>query len=211
MPDVMFWALFIGAVIVLNLSPGPDMMYIVGRTLAQGPRIGVAAAVGVCTGALVHAAAAALGLSALIAASAHAFTVLKWVGAAYLVVLGIRQYRAASAPLASPAHRPAAPSAWAAFRDGVLIDVLNPKVALFFIAFLPQFVRADHGQPALQILQLGAVLVAVSLVIECSIALVAARAARSLAGSPRVSTWISRALGGVLVALGLRLALTSPR
>lgn len=211
MPDVMFWALFIGAVIVLNLSPGPDMMYIVGRTLTQGPRIGVAAAVGVCTGALVHAAAAALGLSALIAASAHAFTVLKWVGAAYLVVLGIRQYRAASAPLASPAHRPAAASAWAAFRDGVLIDVLNPKVALFFIAFLPQFVRADHGQPALQILQLGAVLVAVSLVIECSIALVAARAARSLAGSPRVSTWISRALGGVLVALGLRLALTAPR
>lgn len=210
MHDLSFWLMFAGAVVALNVSPGPDMMYIVSRSLNQGPRVGVASAVGVCSGALVHALAAALGLSALLAASALAFTVLKYVGAVYLVYLGWRALTSASGDPAAPETRPSA-TAWQAWREGVLIDVLNPKVALFFIAFLPQFVRPGHGDPAWQILGLGLLLVAVSVVVEVAIALLAARAARALAGNRRVSMWLTRSLGAVLIGLGVRLAFAETR
>jgi len=208
--SLSFWGVFVGAVVALNVSPGPDMMYIVSRSLNQGRRVGVAAAIGVCSGALVHAVAAALGLSALFAASALAFTALKWVGAAYLVYLGLRAILSAGEAAAAPAARPPA-TAWQAWREGVLIDVLNPKVALFFIAFLPQFVRPGHGDPAWQILGLGLALVAVSVVVECTIALLAARAAGALSANRRLSAWVSRSLGAMLIGLGARLAFSGSK
>lgn len=210
MAELPHWLVFVGAVVALNISPGPDMMYIVSRTLHQGARVGVAAAVGVCCGALVHAVAAALGLSALFAASATAFSVLKYIGAAYLVWLGVKAIRSADDAAVAPAARPAA-TAWQAWREGVLIDVLNPKVALFFIAFLPQFVRPGHGDPAWQIFGLGLALVAISMVVEVTIALLASRAAGAIGRNPRLSVWLSRTLGAMLVGLGARLALSGSR
>ena len=210
MESLSFWLVFVSAVVALNVSPGPDMMYIVSRSLNQGTRAGVASAIGVCSGALVHAVAAALGLSALFAASALAFTVLKWVGAAYLVYLGVRTILSAGEATAAPAARPPA-TAWQCWREGVLIDVLNPKVALFFLAFLPQFVRPGHGDAAWQIFGLGLALVAVSVVVEVTIALLAARAAGALAANRRLSAWVSRSLGAMLIGLGARLAFSGSK
>jgi threonine/homoserine/homoserine lactone efflux protein len=135
------YGLFVFSAILLILAPGQDTLYIVTRSIGEGRRIGVASALGVSAGTVVHAIAAALGLSAIIATSATAFLVIKWVGAAYLVYLGIRAIARPTVLTASPLAR--ASGSGKAFRQGLLTNVLNPKVALFFLALLPQFVDAD--------------------------------------------------------------------
>ncbi|MCY1179288.1 Homoserine/homoserine lactone efflux protein [compost metagenome] len=157
---------------------------------------------------MVHVFASALGLSAILASSALAFSVVKYVGAAYLLYLGIQALRHAGSGFESKLQGLPPVSAWAAYRQGVLVDVLNPKVALFFMAFLPQFVRPEHGAVPLQLLGLGALVVLVAIVVEAVLVLLAARATQLIRSKRAISLWLDRSLGSILLALGLRLALS---
>lgn len=210
--DLGYWMIFLGAALALNLSPGPDLIYVLSRTLAQGKKAGLASAAGVCTGAMVHVMAAAFGLSAILATSAMAFTVVKYAGAAYLLYLGVQALRSGGAAQALRTPAPeAAASGWQAFRQGVLIDVLNPKVALFFMAFLPQFVRPGHGATSVQLVVLGALVILVAIAVEAALVLAADRTAGFFRENPRASVWLDRVFGTVLIGLGIRLALSSQR
>lgn len=207
MSDPAFWLVFFTAALALNLSPGPDLLFVISRTLAGGRRVGVASACGVCSGALVHVAAAAMGISAILATSALAFSIVKYVGAAYLLYLGIQALRSAGTASALDMRDVPQTSVWQAYRQGVLVDILNPKVAIFFMAFLPQFVRPDHGSVAMQLLMLGILVVLVAIIVECAMALLAARASAALRNNRRMGQWLDHVLGSVLIGLGLRLGL----
>jgi threonine/homoserine/homoserine lactone efflux protein len=207
MSDLTYWMVFFGTALALTLSPGPDLLYVISRTIAQGTRVGLASAAGLWTGAFIHVLAVAFGLSALLTASAEAFAVVKYVGAAYLAYLGIAALRSGGkgfdlrdtkVPKVTPAQ---------AFRQGVLVDLFNPKVAIFFMAFLPQFVRADHGSPSLQLVGLGALIIAVAIPVESSFVIAASRTTGFFRRNPRSSIWLDRAFGSILLSLGLRLAL----
>ncbi len=207
MSDPAFWLVFFSAALALNVSPGPDLLFVLSRTLSGGRRVGVASACGVCSGALVHVAAAALGISAILATSALAFAVVKYVGAAYLLYLGIQALRSAGAGMQLNLNAAPRTSAWQAYRQGILVDILNPKAAIFFMAFLPQFVRPDQGAVAVQLLILGVLVVMVAIVVECALVLLAARASSALRENRRLSQWLDRVLGSVLIGLGIRLGL----
>jgi threonine/homoserine/homoserine lactone efflux protein len=209
--------LFIVSGLLLNIAPGPDTAYIVGRSVQLGWRGGAAAALGIATGALVHVFAAAIGLSALLVASSTAFMVVKWAGAAYLCFMGVTmllsraQAPAQDAPAGSGAKSPRPISLRQVFWQGALTDVLNPKVALFFLAFLPQFVAADSPHKAAAFLLLGLMFVSSGTLWCLGVAAFSARAAGRLRQSGRALRWINRALGGVFVYLGVRVALLQTR
>ena len=229
MPDLHHLLLFMAAGILLNLTPGPDVLYIVSHALRSGVKAGLAAALGINAGCFVHIFAAAVGVSALLAASATAFTVLKWVGAAYLVWAGARLLFGRAAPqrwgsLRSPAAAGAAPpykagtpgrceastapqGLWAVFRGGFLTNALNPKVAIFFLAFVPQFIAPDTEHKALAFLALGTVFNVDSVAINAGWAIAAAWMARH-AAVQRGMHWLDRAAGAMFVLFGLRLAVT---
>ena len=211
MSDLSYWCIFFSAALALNLTPGPDLMYVLSRTIAQGRRVGLASAAGLSTGALVHVTAAAFGLSAILATSAFAFAMVKYAGACYLLYLGIQALRSGGSrfdrhPREAKTIRP-----WQAYRQGILVDVLNPKVAIFFMAFLPQFVRPGHGAVSLQLLLLGLLVIAVAIIVDASFVLAAARTTRYFRSHPQASLWLDRLLGSVFVGLGLRLALAEQR
>lgn len=201
-------ALFTLTVFVLNATPGVDMLYTVSRTLTGGWRAGVVATLGVCAGCVVHTVGAAFGLAALMAVSAWAFSLVKWAGAAYLVWLGIGMLREAArrGEIASTTAATMAPAAMGAvFRQGMLTNVLNPKVALFFLAFLPQFIVPEADHKTLAFLALGAwAIVQGMLFLFVLVAITASL--RRLGGSPRLSRWLN-ASGGLLF-LGLAARLT---
>jgi threonine/homoserine/homoserine lactone efflux protein len=203
-------ALFVVSGLLLNITPGPDTLYILGRTASQGWRGGAVAALGIGAGLFVHTLAAAVGLSALLAASATAFTIVKWVGAAYLVYVGV------SLLLARPAIRPPAPALRAAglqtvFLQGFLTNVLNPKVALFFLAFLPQFVDPGAPNKALAFLFLGFVFNFNGTLWNLFVAWSAARVVGSFNNSGRFALWLNRTVGALFVYLGIRLAVLHER
>ncbi|MCF7201987.1 LysE family translocator [Pseudomonas oligotrophica] len=208
MSDPLFWGVFLSAALALNLSPGPDLLYVLSRTLGGGRRVGIASALGVCSGAMVHVSAAALGLSAILATSALAFSVVKYVGAAYLIYLGLQALRASGSGLQRLPQMAGSTSAWRAYRQGVLVDILNPKAAIFFMAFLPQFVRPGHGATALQLFWLGFLVVLVAIVVELLLVLLAARASALLRSQRAVAAWLDRLFGSLLVGLGIRLGLS---
>lgn len=202
-------ALFTLAVFLLNATPGVDMLYTVSRTLTGGWRAGVAASLGVGAGCIVHTLGAAFGLAALMAVSAWAFSLVKWAGAAYLVWLGVGMLReawqrrgdgpAASAPPAAPAPL------GAVFRQGLLTNVLNPKVALFFLAFLPQFIAPDSEHKTLAFLALGAWSIVQGLLFLLVLVAVTAWL-RRLGGSPRLARGLNAAGGLLFLGLAARLA-----
>jgi threonine/homoserine/homoserine lactone efflux protein len=199
--------LFVVAGLLLNVTPGPDTLYIVGRSTLQGFRAGATAALGIGAGAVVHTIAAAIGLSALLAASATAFTIVKWIGAAYLVYVGISLVL--SRPRVEDEKSALAPATLrAVFVQGFLTNVLNPKVALFFLAFLPQFVDAAAPSKAVALLFLGFVFNFNGTLWNLCVAWSSARVARRFQGSGRLALWFNRAVGGLFVFLGLRLALS---
>ena len=201
-----YW-LFVASGVLLNLAPGQDTLYILGSSIAQGRRIGVASALGISAGCIVHTLAAALGLSAILATSASAFTAVKLAGAAYLIYLGIRALTASVGAL-SPSPNDAATGAALAFRRGVVTNVLNPKVALFFLALLPQFIDPDSPTKVAAFIALGLTFVATGTVWCLVLALAAARIRGFFAGHPRAFTRLSRASGALFVLLGLRLTLS---
>lgn len=200
-------ALFMSAALLLNLTPGPDMLFVIGSGAAHGRRAGVLAALGVGVGCGVHIVLAAVGLSALLATSTLAFTVVKWTGAAYLVWIGITLLRARPAP-ASVAAAPLPPGR-SVLWQGALTNALNPKVALFFLAFLPQFVDAGAPGQALAFAMLGLLFTVSGTLVNVIVGLGAAGLARRLAGgtaSGRAGAWLQRIAGALFVGLGLRLA-----
>ena len=205
--SLVHWTTFLSAALLLNLAPGPDITFILGRTVQGGRGHGFAAMLGVWTGAAGHAVMAALGLSAVLATSATAFTIVKWVGAAYLVWLGLRALAAGGEGFV--VHRSAlAPTPAAVYRQGVLVSLLNPKVATFFLAFLPQFVVEGAGPVSAQLLLHGLLIIAVAALVEPPLVLAGARFVRHLRENPRVARWLERALGGLLVGFGVKLAFT---
>jgi len=199
--------LFVVAGLLLNLTPGPDMAYIGARAAAGGFRDGVAATLGITAGCIVHTLAAALGLSALIAASAAAFTLVKWCGAAYLAYVGIRLLLASARPPTATAAGIVAPKRPAAIlREAFLINVFNPKVALFFLAFLPQFIAADAPHQALAFVLLGCLFNVNSLLVNVPVAWLASRAAHAWRAGRGQARVLQGVLGGLFVLLAARLA-----
>lgn len=200
--------LFVVAGLLLNLTPGPDMAYIAGRSVAGGFRAGVAATLGITAGCVVHTAAAATGLSLLLATSATAFAVVKWCGAAYLVYAGIKLLGMSLRRGASEAARASFADAPALriFREALVINVLNPKVALFFLAFLPQFIDASAASPALAFLFLGTLFNVNSLFVNLPVAWLAAAAGRRGRASERLTRALHGTLGALFLLLAARLA-----
>ena len=198
--DTARFGIFLAGVVVLLLTPGPAVFYIVTRSFHQGRRAGILSAAGIAVGTLVHVAAAALGVSALLAASALAFSTLKYLGAGYLIVLGIRRLRERG-PDAADREPPRDPPS-RIFGQGILVNILNPKTALFVLAFLPQFV--DPRRPvAVQILTLGLLFAAMGLASDSAWALAAGSAGGWLRASPRAERARRYVSGGAYIGLGV--------
>lgn len=189
------------ATLAILVVPGPSVMYVVARSIAQGRRAGLYSMLGLEAGALLHVAATALGLAALLASSEIAFAVLRYAGAAYLVYLGIRQWRARPAPAGEEPGTSPSVSRLRLLRDGVLVDLLNPKTALFFVAFLPQFVEPARGAVTMQVIVLGLCFVVLAAICDSIYALLAARLTTRIRGSRRAQRHVNRASGGVYVCL----------
>ena len=199
-----YW-LFVAAGVLLNLTPGQDTFYILGRSMADGTRSGVASAFGIAVGSLFHTAMAALGLSAVLATSASAFMVVKLVGAAYLVYLGVRMLMTASAVEPRRLRRAGLVGS---FRDGILTNALNPKVALFFLALMPQFIDPDSSTKVAAFVALGLTFVATGTLWCLVLAVSAGRLRGFFLRHSRGWRVMSRAVGGLFVLLGLRLAVS---
>jgi threonine/homoserine/homoserine lactone efflux protein len=196
--------LFLAAACVIALSPGPGIFYVAARTLADGRRAGLASSLGTGLGGLVHVAAGAVGVSTLIMASAEAFAVLKVVGALYLIWLGIKAAREASTDIvATMGSR----SAGKAFRDGIVVEALNPKTAAFFLAFLPQFVDPAVGAVWLQFLVLGLVSVTLNTAVDIIVVVMAARARSMALARPSLLRRLRMGAGVAIASLGLSLLL----
>ena len=209
MPDTPQLLAFIAAGLLLNLTPGPDVFYIVANALRSGARAGLVAALGITAGCCVHIVAAAVGVSALVAASATAFSVLKWIGAAYLVYVGTAMLLSRKSSQALPTSGAAAPneSLWAVFRRGFWTNTLNPKVALFFLAFVPQFIAHDAPHPSLAFLALGFLFNVNGLWVNFGWALAAAWVARRVGAVQRGMGVLTRAAGAIFIGFGIKLAL----
>jgi threonine/homoserine/homoserine lactone efflux protein len=198
MPGPSTIALFALASLALAVVPGPAVTYIVTQSVDKGRRAGLASAGGVASGGLVHVAAATVGLSALIASSATAFTAVKLVGAVYLIGVGIRRFLTKDETLTEPQPAPLL-RIW---RQGVVVNIFNPKTALFFLAFLPQFVDPSRGSPTAQILTLGALMVGIAVVSDSAYALLAGSVGRWLWQNPRFVRSERYVSGTVYIGLG---------
>ena len=200
--DIVHYPLFILTAVTLNLYPGPDTLYILGRSAAQGRAAGVVSALGIGSGAVIHSLLGALGLTAVVAASAMAFSVIKWAGAAYLVYLGVSMLLAKNE---GPAKASPPQSLRRIYVQGVLTNVLNPKVALFFLALIPQFIAPGAAHPGLAFLVLGLTFVTTGTVWCLIVAVAGGVLNRLLGGGGKGGLWLKRAGGGLLAGLGLRL------
>jgi threonine/homoserine/homoserine lactone efflux protein len=202
-----YW-LFIATAIVLVITPGQDTFFILGRSLAGGRAAGIAAALGVTAGSVIHTLLAALGLSALLATSPYAFMAVKFAGAVYLVYIGVRALMSRAAGLPDAGAGAGRDGRWAAFRSGVVTNLLNPKVGLFFLALMPQFIEIASEHKVAAFMALGLTFVTLG-VAWC---LVLAVAAASLRGwflrRPSMATVLNRVAGAMFIALGLKLATT---
>jgi threonine/homoserine/homoserine lactone efflux protein len=210
MPSLAALELFAIAALALIVIPGPAVLYIVSQSVGHGRRSGLAAVAGVELGAFVHVAGAALGVSAIIASSATAFSVLKLAGGAYLIVLGIKRLRERDADPGQDALPARVRPLKATFRQGMIVSALNPKTALFFLAFLPQFVDPERGHAALQAAVLGVLFVAIATLSDSVWALGSGSFAtllRASARARRVERYVS---GGILVGLGVLATLAHP-
>ncbi len=202
------WIAFLTAAILLNLSPGPDIAFILGHTMRSGTRSGFAALFGVWSGAGLHVLMAAAGLSAILAASAFAFSTIKWIGAAYLIWLGIQALR--SKGEGAWIKEAGKVLSWGRiYRQGILVSLLNPKVAIFFLAFLPQFVIEGAGPVWAQLLLHGSLIIVVAAFIEPPLILLGGRLTEALRRNRSFGLWLDRGLGTLLVALGIRLAISA--
>jgi len=201
--DTHRFLLFFVAALILAVTPGPGIFYVLARSLAGGRREGILSSFGTFVGGLFHVLAAALGVSAILAASAVAFHTVKYAGAAYLVWLGIRMIRARNAEMAVSSSQPSQ----GAFRQGILTEVLNPKTALFFLSFIPQFIAPERGHVFLQFVVLGALSVILNTAADLLVAVLAAPLERKLKSSARFRRGQRTASGLGMITLGAYVAL----
>ncbi len=203
---------FFGVAVLLALSPGPDNLFVLVQSIQRGWRVGMCVVVGLCLGIVVHTTAVALGLAAVFAASSTAFVVLKWCGAAYLAWLAWGALRAPASTGVTPAHNGTAPllaprDAWRMVGRGVVMNVTNPKVLIFFLAFLPQFADPARGSMALQMVCFGLVFVLATLLVFGAIACFSGVFGGLLQRSARAQCWLNRLAGMVFLGLAARLAM----
>jgi threonine/homoserine/homoserine lactone efflux protein len=206
MPDLSNFALYVAAALLLAVTPGPGILYVTARTLAGGRTEGVASSFGTGLGGMVHVLSGALGVSALVLASAELFAALKLVGATYLVWIGVRTVVAARREAAVGAAATPRLSVRRAFREGVVVEALNPKTAAFFLAFVPQFVDPAQGCVALQFVILGFVSMALNTLVDVGVAFGAGGIRDGAAARPALVRRLREASGGAMAALGLGLA-----
>ncbi len=199
-------AIFIGTGILLNLYPGPDTLYIIGRSLSQGRGAGICAALGISTGAVVHTLLGAFGLSAILATSASAFTVLKYLGAAYLIYQGVRLICEKPQSTDSSMVRSTTVGLWRIYRQGALTNILNPKVALFFLAFLPQFISATSPNKVLSFLVLGTVFITTGTIWCLILTVFSSSLGKRLRNSEAMTARLRKINGVLFGLLGLKLA-----
>ncbi len=210
--DWLHWSTFFVATFVLNVAPGPDVGYIFAQTLKNGREGGIAAMLGIWTGALGHVFMAAVGLSAVIAASATLFTGIKWLGAAYLIWIGVDAFLSAShagdevSEVEANILAQSRSSRAAIFKQGALIALLNPKTAIFFLAFLPQFVVEGAGTNSEQLFLHGILVIVVAAMVDPWVVFLGGKLQAVLHSNTGFSLWSNKFLGGVFVTLGLRLA-----
>ncbi|HEY6975986.1 MAG TPA: LysE family translocator [Chitinophagaceae bacterium] len=204
-----FW-MFALTALLLNLTPGNDMLYVAARSTSQGSKAGILSSLGIMTGCMVHIFAAMVGLSAIIARSALAFDIIKYAGAGYLIYLGIRALisKKFSIKINTSIKKL---SYKKIFWQGVLTNVLNPKVALFFLAFLPQFINIAGGNAAIQILFLGTWFNAGGTLVNVFVSLLFGKVGKWLRQSPAFIQWQERITGTILITLGIKVAISAPR
>jgi threonine/homoserine/homoserine lactone efflux protein len=202
-----FWVFALTG-LLLNLTPGNDMLYVIARSSGQGTKAGVISALGIGAGCLVHVFAAVVGLSALIAQSSMAFEIIKYAGAAYLIYLGLRSLFTKTQTNLINQSLPII-SYKKIFWQGVLTNVLNPKVALFFLAFLPQFIDLQKNNPSIQVLFLGAWFDLVGTLVNVLVALLFGRLGKWISKSPGFIQWQQRITGAILIGLGIKVALST--
>jgi threonine/homoserine/homoserine lactone efflux protein len=210
MPDITQFSLYVAAALLLAITPGPGIFYVAARSLAGGRAEGIASSFGTALGGLVHVVAGALGVSAIVLASAELFTALKWLGAAYLIWLGVRTIIAArrDAVQALAGADPAPPiGAARAFREGVVVEALNPKTAAFFLAFIPQFLDPSAGAVALPFILLGCISVTLNTLADIVVAIGASRIREGAATRPGLIKRLREISGASMIALGAGLAL----
>ena len=206
--DIHNFLLFAFASLMLNLTPGADMLYVATRSTAQGVKAGIVSAFGIMGGCMVHILAAVIGLSAIIASSATAFSIIKWLGAAYLTYLGLKSIISKKNNFKPDPTVP--PMRYTRiFWQGVITNVLNPKVALFFLAFLPQFINPANGKIYAQVLLLGSWFNVSGTLVNITVALLFGRIGGWLSQSAWFSKWQTRITGAILLGLGLKLAFSS--
>ena len=211
MPDFSQFALYVAAALLLAITPGPGIFYVAARTLAGGRAEGVASSFGTGLGGMVHVLAGSLGVSAVVLASAELFTALKLIGAAYLIWIGLRTVQAArrdgATVLGEGETEPPSLGPSRAFREGVLVEALNPKTAAFFLAFVPQFVEVGAGSVALQFIVLGSVSVVLNTSADVVVAFAAGRIRTGASARPVLIRRLRVGSGAAMIALGLGLAL----
>ena len=200
---------FVGAVLVLALTPGPAFFYILATSIAQGTRSGLVSVLGIATGTFVHVLLAVFGLTLLLASSAAVFQLVKYAGVVYLVALGVHVLTRPKQEEVLVSERPAR-DLWRVYSHAVMVNVLNPKVGIFFLAFFPQFVDPGLGEPALQFLVLGAVLIGVILVTDTLCALTAGAVTRLLRRQSGQSRWPQTVGGLTYIGLGIFSATIDP-
>lgn len=203
---LLHWTTFFAAVALLELSPGADMAFMISQTVRNGRKAGFAALFGSMAATFFHVALAAIGFSAILATSAVAFTIVKWGGAIYLIWLGLQAFK--SGQTSSNNGEKAPISSRSVFLQGMFICALNPKVAIFFMAFLPQFVVEGAGPIGLQFLLHGVLMVVFGLLLQTPLILMGSRIAAKLNNNHNLRTWMDRCIGAMFIALGIRLAIS---
>jgi len=204
--SLLHWTTFLTAAVLLNLSPGPDIAFVLGQTMRGGIKSGFAAMFGVWTGAFGHVLMAAVGLSVILATSAVAFSIVKWAGAAYLIWLGIATLRSGGGSFIS-ANVKSSMHFYPIYKQGVFVGLLNPKVAIFFLAFLPQFVVTGAGPIGSQLFLHGFLIIVVAAFIEPPLIIAGGKLTTTLRNNKRIGLWMDRTLGSIFIALGVRLAM----
>ncbi len=197
---------FFAASILLGLAPGPDNIFVLTQSALSGRAAGLYVTLGLCTGLIVHSAAVALGVAALFQASAVAFAILKYIGAGYLVYLAWQAFRAKATKLSDQSNGPT--GFWKLYRRGIIMNITNPKVSIFFLAFLPQFADPTRGPVAVQILLLGGLFIIATILVFGSIALLAGTIGQWLSGSDRIQGVLNKLAGAIFLSLAIKLATT---